>query len=449
MTPIKRVLLYIFDENYLRLRITWGSPRISLTISIGYKVDRAKWTGERAARNSYHFGVPGATINRVLKNIEDTIDRAFLRFEQADKVPSAARLRDIIQRETPSTLSSATATLIDEYIRITAQARHWMPNTIDLNRKALACLAEAFPTMRDIASATDHERADFIDYLAGRRITTFRRRGCPTQRTSGMTNSTINQYLTLIRTFLRYLVKCTHIPSTALLEADRPLPTASRPVIYLTPDELRAIEQLHLTGPEARVRQAFLFSCLTGLRFSDLSDLRWSQITPTLIFVTTHTTCDRLDIDLNAPARRILRELRAEAQAAEAQATAPAIKNKARRTAPHPDTKVFNLPPHQHYNRYLRHIAELAHIDTPVTITTYRGTQRHTDTTPKYTHITSHTGRKTFVVSCLSAGILPTVIMKWTGHKTYASMQPYIDVAETSRRASMSRLDNIFSDPQG
>ena len=47
---------------------------------------------------------------------------------------------------------------------------------------------------------------------------------------------------------------------------------------YVTADNLDRLEQLKLVGREAMVRDAFLFCCYTGLRFSDFISLRSHHI---------------------------------------------------------------------------------------------------------------------------------------------------------------------------
>ena len=34
-------------------------------------------------------------------------------------------------------------------------------------------------------------------------------------------------------------------------------------------------------------------------------------------------------------------------------------------------------------------------------------------------------------------GIAPSVVMKWTGHSDYKSMQPYIDIADEAKKTAM------------
>lgn len=65
---------------------------------------------------------------------------------------------------------------------------------------------------------------------------------------------------------------------------------------------------------------------------------------------------------------------------------------------------------------------------------------------PKYQAITTHAGRRTFVVNALRLGIPPSVVMEWTGHSDYKAMKPYIKIVDESKAVNMRRFNNVFGD---
>lgn len=80
-------------------------------------------------------------------------------------------------------------------------------------------------------------------------------------------------------------------------------------------------------------------------------------------------------------------------------------------------------------------------LDSPVTIVKYRNNIREEKTKPKYELISSHVARKTFVSNAVSMGIPPEVIMKWTGHASYESMRPYLEISNNVKRDAMKLFD--------
>lgn len=59
-----------------------------------------------------------------------------------------------------------------------------------------------------------------------------------------------------------------------------------------------------------RVRDVFLFCCFSGLRYSDVYNLKRSDIKPDHIEVTTVKTADSLIIELNNHSKAILENTR-------------------------------------------------------------------------------------------------------------------------------------------
>lgn len=82
-------------------------------------------------------------------------------------------------------------------------------------------------------------------------------------------------------------------------------------------------------------------------------------------------------------------------------------------------------------------------IDDPVRRVWWVRSERHEELVPKWKVLTSHCGRKTFVVSALSLDIASEVIMRWTGHKNHKTMKPYIAIVDDIKKKSMSKFDML------
>ena len=57
-----------------------------------------------------------------------------------------------------------------------------------------------------------------------------------------------------------------------------------------------------------RTRDVFLFQCYTGIRYSDLANLRRCDVHEKYIEITTVKTIDSLRIELNSHSRAILKK---------------------------------------------------------------------------------------------------------------------------------------------
>ena len=170
------------------------------------------------------------------------------------------------------------------------------------------------------------------------------------------------------------------------------------------------------------MRDVFLFCCFTGLRYSDVYNLRRSDIKENHIEVTTVKTADSLIIELNNHSKAIIEKYKDIA---------------------FQDQKVLPVISNQRMNTYLKELAELAEINEPVRETYYKGNERIDVVTPKYTLLSTHAGRRTFICNALSLGIPANVVMKWTGHSDYKAMKPYIDIADDIKANAMSKFNQL------
>jgi len=201
------------------------------------------------------------------------------------------------------------------------------------------------------------------------------------------------------------------------------LKSSEQKIIFLTRDELQRIRDLEI--PETknyleRVRDVFLFCCFTGLRYSDVYNLRKSDIKDGHIEITTIKTHDYLVIELNDHSRAILEKY--EDVHFEGDKALPVTSN-------------------QKMNTYLKELGKLAGIDEPIKQTYYIGNERKEEVHPKHELLASHVGRRTFICNALSLGIPAQVVMKWTGHSDYKAMKPYIDIADDIKAESMTKFN--------
>lgn len=89
--------------------------------------------------------------------------------------------------------------------------------------------------------------------------------------------STRSMYISSLKRVVKLAIDDNYVHSSILKEFPL-IKRADKPVTYLTPDEVRLLVSTEGWLHEDN-RRAFLFSCLTGLRVSDLLKLTWGEIT--------------------------------------------------------------------------------------------------------------------------------------------------------------------------
>ena len=212
-----------------------------------------------------------------------------------------------------------------------------------------------------------------------------------------MRNSTIGKQLSFLKWFLRWSFK-QGMHSNNAYDTFKPKPKdTQKKIIFLTWEELNRLREFKIPPTKQaleRVRDIFLFQCFTGLRYSDVFNLRRSDIKGDHIEVTTVKTSDSLIIELNDHSRAILEKYK---------------------DVKFENDKALPVITNQKMNDYLKELAELAEINEPVRQTYYKGNERIDEVTPKYALLGTHAGRRTFIGNALALGIPPQVVTKWTG----------------------------------
>ena len=241
-----------------------------------------------------------------------------------------------------------------------------------------------------------------------------------------MKNTSIDKQLDFLRWFFRWaLAKRFHDVND--FETFRPkLKKTQNRVVFLTRDELEKLKKY--VAPEdrknlERVRDVFLFQCCTGLRYSDVFNLRRCDVHEDHIDVTTIKTNDTLRIELNEESKSILDRYK---------------------NITFENDKALPVISNQKMNDSLHDLCKLAGINEMVRKTYFRGKERIDEIKPKWELVGTHTGRRTFICHALSMGIPPEIVMKWTGHSDYKAMKPYIDVVDEIKAESMKKFDGLF-----
>jgi integrase len=171
--------------------------------------------------------------------------------------------------------------------------------------------------------------------------------------------------------------------------------------IYLSEAELQQLQSVDLSKTERleRVRDLFLVGCYTGLRFSDLTNLRPEYIKDGFIRLEQQKTADRVVI----PCHQIV-----VAMLAKYGGTLPrSISN-------------------QKMNDYLKEVCQLAGINSLESKAQTKGGKRIKTSFEKWQMVSTHTARRSFATNMYLLGIPAMTIMQITGHRTEKAFMKYI-----------------------
>ena len=408
----------IVENVPIRMRVNFASKRIEFTT--GYRIDAAKWdTDKQRVRNgcTNKLKQSASEINASLLGYYTEVQEIFKKFEVEEIMPTPEQIKEAfnalhkpIEEVKPrKSTPNAFYKVFDEFVRDCGQQNDWTDSTY-----------EKFAAVKNhLMNFRDGLTFDFFDEKGLNDYVTYLR------DVKEMRNTTIGKQLSFLKWFLRWAFKKGVHQNNAYDSYKPKLKSTQKKIIFLTWDELNRLREFKIPSNKQaleRVRDVFLFQCFTGLRYSDVFNLRRSDIKGDHIEVTTVKTSDSLIIELNKHSKAILDKYKDVA---------------------FEDNKVLPVITNQKMNDYLKELAELADIDEPIRQTYYKGNERIDEVTPKYALLGTHAGRRTFICNALALGIPPQVVMKWTGHSDYKAMKPYIDIADDIKANAMSKFNQL------
>ena len=408
----------IVENVPIRMRVNFASKRIEFTT--GYRIDAAKWdTDKQRVRNgcTNKLKQSASEINASLLGYYTEMQEIFKKFEVEEIMPTPEQIKEAFnalhkpieevkpRKSTPNVFYK----VFDEFVRDSGRQNDWTDSTY-----------EKFAAVKNhLMNFRDGLTFDFFDEKGLNDYVTYLR------DVKEMRNSTIVKQLSFLKWFLRWAFKKGLHQNNDYDSYKPKLKSTQKKIIFLTWEELNKLREFEIPAAKQaldRVRDVFLFQCFTGLRYSDVFNLRRSDIKGDHIEVTTVKTSDSLIIELNKHSKAILDKYKDVA---------------------FEDNKVLPVITNQKMNDYLKELAELAGIDEPIRQTYYKGNERIDEVTPKYALLGTHAGRRTFICNALALGIPPQVVMKWTGHSDYKAMKPYIDIADDIKANAMSKFNQL------
>lgn len=221
----------------------------------------------------------------------------------------------------------------------------------------------------------------------------------------GNSKNTVSKHIKTIKTFLNEATERGLNSNMAFKSKSFKKITEVVDKIYLTKEEIQRIYSLDLSKKKVQeaVRDLFIVSCYTGLRFSDLIRVQKEDIKDNQLHIRTTKTDQFVVIPLAPIVLAILKKYS------------------------------FNLPgniSNAKMNQLLKEIGNAAGLDEPIVITKTKGGKRTQQTYKKYELISVHCGRRSFATNAYKEKIPAISIMKITGHTSEKAFLGYIRISQ-------------------
>src|SRR5688500_11720020 len=228
----------------------------------------------------------------------------------------------------------------------------------------------------------------------------------------GFRISTIGRTIKQLRIFLRNRMRKKIIAPINL--EDFKIIDEESDAIYLTNEEIYKIYTTDLSDyPHlCRHRDLFVFGCLTGLRFSDYTNINGEDVRNGMLYKKQ----DKSDKWVAIPLRREASEI---------------YYKRFERKMPCIDNAAFNLA--------IKQVGQIAGIIQPIKFSQKKGNKELIEIKPKYGWITSHTCRRSFCNNEFLAGTPVELIMRISGHKSLRDFYRYIRISHEERAKKLKR----------
>ena len=407
----------IIDNVPIRMRVIFLNNRVDF--STGYRIDSAKWDFDmQKVKNgcTNKLKQTATDINTDLKKYETQIQDIFKVFETKNINPTVEILKkefvELNKSKSNESIRSSKNDFIiayDEFKNVNGRQKNWAKSTLQKFESVKVHLS-TFKSDLTFEYFDENGLNNYILYLG---------------EIKKMRNTSILKQLGFLKWFLRWAYEKGYNRLNAFEKFKPNIRIVAKKVIFLTPDELKSLREFVIPEQKKyleRVRDVFIFCCYSSLRYSDVYNLKKSNIKSNHIEITTVKTGDSLFIDLNDYSSAILNQYK---------------------DVPFKNDNALPVISNQKMNDYIKELAELAGIDEQIHETHFVGSKRVETVSPKYSLLGTHAGRRTFICYALSVGIPVQIVMRWTGHSDYKSMLPYIAVQDSIKASAMNKFNEL------
>lgn len=224
----------------------------------------------------------------------------------------------------------------------------------------------------------------------------------------------IGKFVKSMKAMLRYAYENNYTTNDDFKRREFKVYKENVETVYLTEKELNSLYKLELNENDSCVRDSFIVSSYTGLRYSDIARLQQKHLDfeHKLLIIVTQKTNTLVVIPMHPKVEAIFRKYGYQP---------PKVQS------------------NQSTNRVLKRLCRKAGITNFVSIVETSGGIKHEVTYEKCDMITSHTARRSFATNAYRAGIPSLSIMQITGHSTETSFMKYIRISKEENAIALSK----------
>ena len=299
--------------------------------------------------------------------------------------------------------------VFDEFVEQKKKKMDWSLSTIK-RYKNIKNILEEFVKAKGYKitfnSINDKFHTEFTDY-------------CMNERNH--INNTYTRNLGLIKTFLYWALDKGYTYNKSFVKFKKKKRVVTQQIALTLKDLEFIMAQKYDTSRLEKIRDVFVFSCVTGLRFGELKLINRENVNEDNILLKEEkeSTKELRTIPLNDLSKYILNKY---------------------------DYKL-PLIANQKHNEYIKEVFKKAGYTNLIEKVTTKGKENIRITLPFYERISSHTARRTFITLMKKKGFSDKLIASISGHKDFKTLNMYYQIDDDSKNEAVKKTFDIDYTP--
>jgi integrase len=364
--------------------------------STGETIDPKEWNFENRQPSNLNGRSSKADSHRTIKRQLDRYSNLFILitelYKNTDREITIEEVRKEFDKEFKrvSLGKNKFYEAYEEFMTFKQKNKEWSPATIkryDNIKTHLEEFEKAKKYKLTFDTITQKFYTEFTDY-------------CMTEK--GHINNTFSRNVGLLKTFLFWALKNGHTYKADFVNFKKK-PKVITNQIALTKEDLETLLSIEMKNKKLeRVKDVFIFSCVTGLRFGELKFVSENTINGKTLILKEEKGSGKKEreIPLTSIAVHILEKY----------------------------NYILPLIANQKYNDYIKDVFEEAGYRHNVIKASTKGKEVIREEIPFYKRISSHTARRSFITLMKKNGKSDKLIAEISGHRDMKTLNQYYQV---------------------
>lgn len=393
------------------LKASFKNENKRFVYSTGESIHPAEWDFKNRQPNNLTGRTAKANSHRTIKMQLDRYSSHFIKttefFKNTNQEITVEKVRKEFDKEFKrvSIGKNKFYEVYDEFTSFKQKNKEWSPATIK-RYKNIKTHLEEFEKAKNYKltfdTITEKFYTEFTDY-------------CMTDK--GHINNTYSRNVGLLKTFLFWALKNGHTYKADFINFKKK-PKVITNQIALRMEDLEKLLSIKLDSKKLeRVKDVFIFSCVTGLRFGELKFVSKKTVSGKTLTLKEEKSAGKRtrDIPLSTIAIHILEKYE------------------------------YNLPliANQKYNDYIKDVFKEAGYTHNVIKTTTKGKEVIREEIPFYKRISSHSARRSFITLMKKNGKSDKLIAEISGHRDMKTLNQYYQVSNEDVREAVDDTFNL------